>query len=67
MLFRSPDVIVLSDSEDNREVNEVFRNSRAVKTGRVYRIDADLISRPGPRMVDTLEKLSTYLHGDVEK
>ncbi len=62
-----PDVIVLSDSEDNREVNEVFRNSRAVKTGRVYRIDADLISRPGPRMVDTLEKLSTYLHGEVEK
>ena len=58
----SPDVIILSDSEDNREPNEVFRNSPAVRNGKVYRIDADIISRPGPRLVDALEQIAGYLH-----
>jgi ABC-type Fe3+-hydroxamate transport system substrate-binding protein len=58
----SPHVIILSDSEDNREPNEVFRNSPAVKNGRVYRINADIISRPGPRLVDALEQIAGFLH-----
>lgn len=51
----NPEVIILSDSEDNQEPNEVFGNSLAVKNGRVYKINADLLSRPGPRLVDALE------------
>ena len=58
----SPDVIILSDSEDNREPNAVFKNSPAVKNGRVYRINADIISRPGPRLVDALEQIAGFLH-----
>jgi ABC-type Fe3+-hydroxamate transport system substrate-binding protein len=58
----SPEVIILSDSEDNLEPNEVFRNSPAVKNGRVYRINADIISRPGPRLVDALEQIAGFLH-----
>ncbi len=61
-----PEVIVLSDSEDNREPNEVFRNSPAVRNGRVYRIDADILSRPGPRLVDAVEKLAEAFHGKGE-
>jgi ABC-type Fe3+-hydroxamate transport system substrate-binding protein len=57
-----PDVIILSDSEDNREPNAVFKNSNAVKTGRVYRINADIISRPGPRLVDALEQIAGFLN-----
>ena len=57
----SPDVIILSDSEDNREPNAVFKNSPAVKAGRVYRINADIISRPGPRLVDALEQIAEFL------
>ena len=56
-----PDVIILSDSEDNREPNEVFRDSPAVKSGRVYRIDPDILSRPGPRLVDALEQIREHL------
>lgn len=56
-----PDVIFLSDSDDNREPNPVFRNSKAIETGRVYRINADIISRPGPRLVDALEEIATKL------
>ena len=58
----NPDLIILSDSEDNREPNEVFRNSPAVTNGRVYRINADIISRPGPRLVDALEQIADFLH-----
>lgn len=58
----NPDVIILSDSDDNREPNEVFRNSPAVKNGRVYRINADILSRPGPRLVDALEQIARFLH-----
>lgn len=54
-----PEVIILSDSEDNREPNEVFKDSPAVKNGRVYRIDADIISRPGPRLVVALEQIAS--------
>jgi ABC-type Fe3+-hydroxamate transport system substrate-binding protein len=60
-LAMDPDVIVLSDSEDNREPNAVFANSPAVKNGRVHRIDADIISRPGPRLVDALEAISAAI------
>jgi iron complex transport system substrate-binding protein len=57
-----PDVIILSDSEDNKEPNAVFKNSAAVKTRRVYRINADIISRPGPRLVDAIEEIARDLN-----
>lgn len=58
----SPDAIILSESDDNREPNEVFRNSPAVKNGRIYKVNADLLSRPGPRLVDALEQIAKDLH-----
>jgi iron complex transport system substrate-binding protein len=56
-----PDIIFLSDSEDNREPNAAFKNSKAVRNGHVYRINADIISRPGPRLVDALEEIASKL------
>ncbi len=61
-LALQPDVIILSESEDNREPNDVFKNSPAVKNQKVFRINADLISRPGPRLVDALEQIAKALH-----
>ncbi|MEO6334819.1 MAG: cobalamin-binding protein [Pyrinomonadaceae bacterium] len=63
-LALNPDAILLSDSEDNREPSEVFRNSPAVKNGRIYRINADIISRPGPRLVDALEEIARDLKSE---
>lgn len=60
-LALNPEVIILSDSDDNKEPSSVFRNSSAVKNGRVHRINADLISRPGPRIVDALEEIAASL------
>ncbi len=61
-LALNPDVIILSDSADNNEPNEVFKNSSAVKNNRVYKINADILSRPAPRIVDALEQIAEKLH-----
>jgi len=63
----SPEVIILSDSEDNQEPNDAFKNSPAVKNGNVYKVNADLLSRPGPRLVDALEQIAKYLHPEKFK
>jgi len=61
-LALQPEAIILSDSADNQEPNEVFKDSPAVKNGRVYKINADILSRPGPRLVDALEQIAKDLH-----
>ncbi|QYO65675.1 ABC transporter substrate-binding protein [Leptolyngbya sp. 7M] len=61
-LAMDPDVIVLSDSDDNREPNTVFSNSKAVKNGRIIRVNADILSRPGPRLADALEQIAGFLN-----
>lgn len=61
-----PDVIILTTSEDNSEPNEVFRDSPAVKGGRIYRLDADILSRPGPRLVLALAAIAKALHPEIE-
>ncbi|MBE7515489.1 MAG: cobalamin-binding protein [Chloracidobacterium sp.] len=58
-----PDAIILSDSDDNTEPNEAFKNSAAVKNGRVYKIDADILARPGPRVAEALEEIARRLYG----
>ena len=57
-----PDVIILSQSEDNQETNDAFRASPAVKDGRVFSINADILSRPGPRLVDAMEQMAEKIH-----
>lgn len=63
----NPEVLILSDSEDNREPNDAFKNSPAMRNGRVYRVNADLISRPGPRLIDALEQIARDLHPEKFK
>lgn len=65
-LAMNPDVIMISASDGNRDPNEAFRNSPAVRNGRVYRIDADILSRPGPRVVDALEQIAEKLKAGKE-
>ena len=60
----NPDAIVLSESSDNNQPNAVFANSEAVRGGRVYRVNADLLSRPGPRLLDAMEQIASDLHGE---
>lgn len=63
----NPEVIILSESDDNKEPNDAFKNSPAVKNGRIYKVNADLLSRPGPRLVDALEQIAKDLHPEKFK
>ena len=42
-----------------------FFNLPAVVNGRVYGMDPDLVSRPGPRLVEGLERLARLLHPEA--
>jgi iron complex transport system substrate-binding protein len=49
----------------NSNVATALKRSPAVASGRVYKINDDHLSRPGPRAVDGLEDLAHALHPEV--
>ena len=62
-----PDVIVLADEEFGVSIDSVkarpgWANIAAVKNNRIVAIDPDIISRPGPRIVDALEQLGKAIY-----
>ena len=70
IILKDPEVIILSDEIAGASVESVkarpgWAGISAVKAGRIVAIDPDLISRPGPRIVDALEKLAAALHPEL--
>lgn len=71
LLARQPDVILLGDSLYGGVTAEMVRARAgwealsAVKQGKVFAFDDNLVSRPGPRLVDGLEVIAHLLHPDV--
>lgn len=46
----------------------VFKNLDSVKNGKVYLMsDDNVVSRPGPRIVQAIEEIAKVLHGDIIK
>jgi iron complex transport system substrate-binding protein len=68
-LASKPDAIILptggSMGSANSSVAAALRKSPAVFNNRVYKINDDLLSRPGPRLVDGLEEMARALHPEV--
>jgi iron complex transport system substrate-binding protein len=64
-LASNPDAIILSESPDNLEANDIFKDSPAAKNKRIYKLNADIISRPGPRLVDALEMIAKDFHPEA--
>ena len=64
-----PDAIVLptggSMGNANSQVAAGLKNSPAVLNGKVYKIHGDLLSRPGPRLVQGLTELARALHPEA--
>jgi iron complex transport system substrate-binding protein len=70
VITANPDIIVLADAAYGVSPESVTKRPgwaavTAVKTGRIYPIDPDLSSRPGPRIVDGLEAYARLLHPDL--
>lgn len=68
-LAANPEAIILptggSMGNANSAVAGALKRSAAVVNGRVYKINDDHLSRPGPRSVDGLEDLARALHPGV--
>jgi iron complex transport system substrate-binding protein len=70
-LAAQPEAIILptggSMGSANTTVALSLKNSPAVRNNRVYKIHGDLLSRPGPRLLDGLEEMARLLHPEVFK
>jgi iron complex transport system substrate-binding protein len=67
-LRRDPDVIVIATSSPGGDpaarlrTRPGWRDMRAVRTGRVHEVDADLFNRAGPRVGEAASRLAALLH-----
>ena len=65
-----PEVIVLADEDagetpDTVKARPGWDNISAVQNGRVHIVDPDIVSRPGPRLVEALRTLAAYLYPEL--
>lgn len=70
LIQQNPAIILLGDAAYGVTPGQVAQRPgwdalQAVKDGQVLAFDDDLVSRPGPRMVDGLETLAKLLHPAV--
>ena len=67
-LATRPEAIILSTGGSmgaaNSRLTESLNQSPAVLQGRVYKINDDYLTRPGPRSIDGLEDMAHALHPD---
>jgi iron complex transport system substrate-binding protein len=66
-LAARPDAVILATGDSmgaqaNAEVAQSLLRSPAVQNKRVFKINGDFLSRPGPRLVDGLEQMARALH-----
>lgn len=75
VIVANPEVIIAGAGHGS-SANQTFqyaqteprlRDTEARQNNRVYAINADLTSRPGPRIVDGLEQFATFVHPELFK
>ncbi|SKC38265.1 ABC transporter substrate-binding protein [Maledivibacter halophilus] len=65
LIEKDPDILICSNEDGTKESlmkANGYKELTAVKEGRVYEIDKDLLQLQGPRLVEGLEKLSQIIH-----
>jgi len=73
VLARNPDVIMGSDNHGDKLSAEIvaqrpgWSQVAAVRDGRVYLLDGDIVSRPGPRLAEAALALAQALYPDLFK
>ncbi len=70
IIAADPQVIILADEDAGESPETVAARPgwdviAAVKDGRVHVVSPDIISRPGPRLVEALETLAGLLYPEV--
>ena len=64
-LASRPEAIIMATGGEKMEVAAALQKSPAVQNKRVYGINGDFLSRPGPRLVDGLEQMARSLHPEA--
>ncbi len=72
LVVQNPAIIILGDSAYGETPEKVaarpgWESLAAVQNGQIFPFDDNLVSRPGPRLVDGLEALAKLLHPDLFK
>ena len=73
LIVQNPDIILLGDATwggmtpDMVTSRPGWDSISAVSQGQVYTFDDNLVSRPGPRLIDGLEAMARLLHPDLFK
>jgi iron complex transport system substrate-binding protein len=72
LLVRDPEIILLGDAAYGVTPESVpqragWEKIAAVQEKRIYTFDDNLVSRPGPRLVDGLEALAAEIHPELFK
>ncbi|MFQ6136514.1 MAG: ABC transporter substrate-binding protein [Candidatus Hydrothermarchaeales archaeon] len=70
VIEQDPQVIIASVGMNPTTLEYVRNEPRlqgtaAMKDGGVYGIDSDIVSRPGPRIVDALEEFARFIHPEL--
>jgi iron complex transport system substrate-binding protein len=70
LLVRNPQVILLGDAAygvtpESLSDRTGWSNITAVQENKIFTFDDNLVSRPGPRLVDGLEELAKLLHPEL--
>ena len=70
-LAARPEAIIMATGDAmgaaNAEIAASLKNSPAALNNRIYRINGDYLSRPGPRLVEGLEQVARALHPEAFK
>ncbi len=70
LLAKDPDIILYSDKiklYEKMKRDRVWRRLKAVRSGCIYPLNEDIISRPGPRLLDSLEEVASLIHPDHDR
>jgi len=70
IIAADPQVIILADEDAGESADTVAERPgwgviAAVQDGRLHVVSPDIVSRPGPRLVEALETLAGYLYPEV--
>ncbi len=65
LLDDNPDHIIIPEGVVERkeiEADRRWQSLEAIRNGRILFIDADVLSRPGPRVVEAIEEIAGFIH-----
>lgn len=70
VIQRSPEVIVSTDTQPDavKEISQRkgWEKIPAVESQRIYQVDTDVFSRPGPRLMEAVQELYDILYGPAD-